>query len=681
VKFDRIVRARSTAAAVAAAFSAFLLFGLGAHRAEAKAGEDGVFVMGIDGMDPVILSRMIEEGKMPNFAGLAKEGSFQSLGTSNPPQSPVAWSNFVTGMNPGGHGIFDFMHRDTETYAPISSATAVVEDDVVALRLFGYVIPISGGEMSNNRGGTPFWDVLRDDGVDVEVYRIPGNYPTPPSEAKVLSGMGVTDLRGGYGTYTLYTDTLVGKNDPKGDVQVVTVRDLDLDGTPDTASGVLRGPPDQLRLEPGQIPKESQYLSQSVTIHVDPETNTAVVDVAGTPVVIEQGEWSDWVEVTWDMAPLGMMPVTGTVRFYARELRPSLQVYASPVNIAPSAPLAPVTSPDDFIESLYGELGSFYTQGMPEEVDALKDGIFDDDDYAKQVKLVQDDTLAMLDLALGRFEKGDTTFVYFSDIDLQCHMLWRHGDPKHPGAPPHPAFEPKSAEAHRYDVEGYYRDVDAALGKIRSRLPEGTLLMVMSDHGFQPFSRDFHLNAWLRDNGYLAMKEGKRTGYTVTGDVDWSKTRAFGIGFNGLYLNQKDRESEGIVDPKDAGALMDEIARNLEDYRDPKTGDHVVLEAFRSKDVYSGERVSEAPDMLIGYDRGYGASDESALGEITEGIIADNESRWSGNHLMAPQVVPGVLLINRKLSRDGHDLTDLTATLLSHYGIRRLPDMTGEPIL
>jgi len=681
VRFDRIVRARFAAAAVATALSVGLLLGLGADRAEAKPGEDGIFVMGIDGMDPVILSRLIEEGKMPNFAKLAKEGTFQSLGTSNPPQSPVAWSNFVTGMNPGGHGIFDFMHRDTETYAPISSATAVADDDVVALRLFGFVIPISGGDMSNNRGGTPFWDVLRDAGVDVEVYRIPGNYPTPPSEAKVLSGMGVTDLRGGYGTYTLYTDGLVGDDDPKGDVQVVTVRDLDLDGTPDTASGVLRGPPDQLRLEPGQIPKKSQYLSQSVTIHVDPETNTAVIDVAGTPVVIEQGEWSDWVEVTWDMAPLGMMPVTGTVRFYAKELRPSLQLYASPVNIAPSSPLAPVTSPDDFIESLYGELGSFYTQGMPEEVDALKDRIFDDDDYAKQVKLVQDDTLAMLDLALGRFEEGDTTFVYFSDIDLQCHMLWRHGDPKHLGAPPHPAFEPKSAEAHRYDVEGYYRDVDAALGKIRARLPEGTLLMAMSDHGFQPFSRDFHLNAWLRDTGYLVMKEGKRTGYTVTGDVDWSKTRAFGIGFNGLYLNQKGRESEGIVDPKDAGALMDEIARKLEDYRDPKTGDRVVLEAFRSKDVYSGERVAEAPDMLIGYDRGYGASDESTLGEITEGVIADNESRWSGSHLMAPQVVPGVLLINRKLSREGHDLTDLTATLLSHYGIRNLPDMTGEPIL
>lgn len=659
----------------------FLLGPVTPEPARAAAARDGVFIMGIDGVDPMILSRLIGEGKMPNFEKLAKEGSFQSLGTSNPPQSPVAWSNFVTGMNPGGHGIFDFMHRDTETYAPISSATAVTDDDVLALRLFGYVIPISGGELDNNRGGTPFWDVLREGGVDVEVYRIPGNYPTPPSEAKVLSGMGVTDLRGGYGTYTLYTNTLVGEDDPKGDVQVVKMRDLDLDGVPDTANGVLRGPPDQLRLEPGQVPKEGQYLTQSVTIHVDPETDTAVVEVGGEIQVIEQGEWSDWVEVTWDMAPLGMMPVTGAVRFYAKELRPSLQVYASPVNIAASAPLAPVTSPDDFIESLYGELGSFYTQGMPEEVDALKDGIFDDDDYAKQVRLVQDDTLNMLDMALGRFEKGDATFVYFSDIDLQCHMLWRHGDPKYPGAAPHPAFEAESAASHKLDVEHYYQDVDAALGKIRARLPEDTLLMVMSDHGFQPFSRDFHLNAWLRDNGYLVMKEGKRTGYTVTGDVDWSKTRAYGIGFNGLYLNQKGRESQGIVDPKGADALMAEIGAKLEAYRDPKNGAQVVLEAFRSKDVYTGDRVSEAPDMLIGYDRGYGASDESTLGEVTEGVIADNHSRWSGNHLMAPQVVPGILLINRKLSGDGHDLTDLTATLLSHYGIEKLPEMTGEPIL
>ena len=651
------------------------------RAADAASGGGGVFVMGIDGMDPSILRRLIDEGKMPNFAKLAEEGTFQSLGTSNPPQSPVAWSNFVTGMNPGGHGIFDFMHRDTKTYAPISSATAAADDDVVAVRLFGFVIPISGGDLENNRGGTPWWDVLKEHGVDIEVYRIPGNYPTPASDAKVLGGMGVTDLRGGYGTYTLYTDAKVESEDPKGDVQVVTVRDLDLDGTPDTVNAVLRGPPDQLRLEPGQVPKTSEYLTAGVTVHLDPDTDTAAIEVGGQRAVLRQGEWSDWLEVTWDMAPMGLMPVAGTVRFYAKELRPRFQVYASPVNISAGSPLAPITSPDDFVESLYGHLGHFYTQGMPEEVDALKDGIFDEADYQKQVRLVQQDTMTMLELALDRFEPGDATFVYFSDIDLQCHMLWRHGDPKHAQAPPHPAHDAEAARGHELDIEGYYRDVDAALGRIRARLPADTLLMVMSDHGFQPFSRDFHLNAWLRDAGYLVMKDGKRTGYTVTGDVDWSKTRAFGLGFNGLYVNQKGRESEGIVDPADADALMDEISRALEAYRDPKTGAQVVLKAFRAADVYSGPRIPEGPDVLVGYDREYGASDETTLGEITEAVIEDNDSRWSGSHLMAPEVVPGVLLMNRKLARDGHDLTDLTATLLSHYGIATLPGMTGEPVL
>ena len=97
--------------------------------------------------------------------------------------------------------------------------------------------------------------------------------------------------------------------------------------------------------------------------------------------------------------------------------------------------------------------------------------------------------------------------------------------------------------------------------------------------------------------------------------------------------------------------------------------------------MYRGPRSAEGPDMVVGYNSGYGCSDESTLGEITETTIEDNESRWSGSHLMAPEVVPGILVINRKLSGGGHDLTDLTATLLSHYGIEKLPEMTGEPIL
>ena len=664
---------------LASACAAVLACALSSHAR--SAGDSGVFIMGVDGMDPVILSRLMKEGKMPNFKKLAREGTFQSLATSNPPQSPVAWSNFVTGMNPGGHGIFDFMHRNPATYTPVSSATRASEEEGSALHLFGYVIPLSGSDPENNRGGTPWWDALVEHGVDVEVFRIPGNFPTPPSKAKVLDGMGTIDLRGGFGTYTLYTDTEVEKDKPKGDIQYVTVHDLDLDGTPETATGTLRGPPDQFHLEPGQIPGDSDYITLGLTIHIDEASDTAVVDVGGNRALIKHGEWSDWIEVSFDLLPMGMMPVSGTVRFYAKQLHPQLQLYASPVNLSPASPFLPLTSPDDFVEEIFDAVGFFYTQGMPEEQEALKDGVFDDDDYLKQVRLVQDDTRKMVDLAISRFEPGDTTFVYFSDIDLQSHMLWRHGDPKYPNAPQHPAFDPTSARGHTHDIENFYRDVDTALGDIRKRLPQNTLLIVMSDHGFQPFTRDVHLNAWLREHGYLVMKSGKTTGYTIGDDVDWSKTRAYGIGFNGLYLNLKGREAQGIVDTSNADALIREISRGLESFSDPASGERVVLRVDRNTEIYTGPRVADAPDMLVGYNRGYGCSDESALGEITEEVLGDNMSRWSGSHLMAPEVVPGILVLNRKLPRDGHDLTDLTATLLSHYGIQPLPGMTGEPIL
>jgi hypothetical protein len=522
--------------------------------------------------------------------------------------------------------------------------------------------------------------VLKGHGVDVEVYRIPGNFPTPPSAARVLGGMGTVDVRGGFGTYTLYTDRPVDKDDPNGDIELVRVQDLDLDGAPETVRGVLRGPPDQFHLEPGQVPGKSDYLTLGVTIYLGADRAAAVVEVGGRRALLREGEWSDWLEIAFDALPMGLAPVEGAVRFYAKELAPGFQVYASPVNMSPASPAMPLSSPDDFSVELFESLGFFYTQGMPEETDALKDGVFDDDDYLKQVALVQGDNRRMVSLALDRFESGDATFVYLSDIDLQCHMLWRHGDPKHPGAPPHPAHDPAIAPRHAHDIERFYRDVDRELGEIRRRLPPDTLLLVMSDHGFQPYTRKLHLNAWLRDQGYLTLRDGKRTGHIVAGDVDWSRTRAYGLGFNGLYLNVAGREGQGIVAAAEAEPLAAEISSRLEALRDPENGKRVVLRVDRSADVYSSQRRAEGPDLVVGYDVGYGASDESTLGEITEHVLVDNESRWSGNHLMSPDVVPGVLLVNRKLTGSGYELTDVTATLLAHYGLDAPSGMVGRSI-
>jgi hypothetical protein len=428
----------------------------------------GVFVLGVDGMDPQILRRLMDEGKMPAFAKLAAAGSFQPLGTSTPPQSPVAWSTFVTGLDPGGHGIFDFVHRDPKTYTPISSATPPPAEPGRTLELFGYYLPIGGSAPTNNRGGVPFWDSLHAAGVDVEVYRMPGAYPPTASSAKVLSGMGTVDMRGGYGVYTWFTDRPVPRQrELKGDIQLVSVQDDDLDGVPDTVRRTLKGPPDLFHLPPGKSPEANDYLATPVTIRLDPQAAVALVEVGDARAVLKQGEWSDWLEVKFHPLPGGVMSLTGMVRFYAKELRPGFQVYASPVNIAPEAPAQTISTPSRFAPDLASFLGPFYTQGMPEETNALKDRMFSDDDYVSQVALVQHDEHAMLDLALHCFARGDMTFMYLSDIDLQCHMLWRHKDPKYPDAPPHPAYDAEAARAHADDIEGYYRRVDGLSARSR----------------------------------------------------------------------------------------------------------------------------------------------------------------------------------------------------------------------
>jgi predicted AlkP superfamily phosphohydrolase/phosphomutase len=639
----------------------------------------GLFVLGVDGLDPVILDRLMAEGRAPHFAELAREG-YQRLGTSNPPQSPVAWSNFVTGRDPGGHGVYDFVHRDPATYLPISSATPPIEDPGGALEFFGWVIPLSTPEIVNTRSGTPWWDVLVAHGIDTEVYRIPGNYPVPESRAKVLAGMGTVDMRGGYGTYTLLANRPVEAEDPKGDIQGVSVQDFDLDGTPDTVEATLKGPPDLFHLRPGQIPGPGDYLTTRLTVHLDPDSDTALVQAGSEAALLQEGEWSDWIEVEFDALPFGLMKLHGAVRFFALELRPEFKLYASAVNLSAASPPQTFTSPEDWVEQLYAALGQFYTLGMPEETGALRDGVFSDANYMKQVALVQKDSRAMLELALDRFEPGDATFVYLSDIDLQCHMLWRHADPKYPGMA-HPARDPEIAPAHADDIERLYQDVDAALGHVRERLPEATRLIVMSDHGFQPYTRKFHLNAWLREHGYLVLKDGKRTGRVGLDDVDWSRSRAYGIGFNGLYLNLADRESRGSVRAEDAQALLREIGAALEAERDPENGEPVVLRAYLASEVFHGERIAEAPDLVVGYNQGYAGSDPSTLGEITEAVLEDNTSRWSGNHLIDPRLVPGVLLMNGPIAAGEHDLTDVTVSILDYYGLPPAPGMVGTSFL
>jgi len=165
-------------------------------------------------------------------------------------------------------------------------------------------------------------------------------------------------------------------------------------------------------------------------------------------------------------------------------------------------------------------------------------------------------------------------------------------------------------------------------------------------------------------------------------NVDWKNTRAYATGFNLLYLNLKGREKEGTVVPGDEqNRLIEELKASLLALRDPVSGDRVVARVDRGTEVYAAVPGREVPDLIVGYNTGYRASWETALGKFPRGILRDNVEKWSGDHLIASDLVPGVLLSNRKIRLEQPSLLDVAPTILGEFGISQPPTMKGKRLL
>ncbi len=644
-------------------------------------------VLGIDGMDPDILRDVVaaHPDRMPNFARLiAEAGGVLDLGTSNPPQSPVAWSNFITGRNPGGHGIFDFIHRDVTSYTPLPGTVTAGHAGAISLPGRWKFPTQDGGD--SNRSGKAFWTMLGEAGVPADVWRMPINFPVEPSAGGVsFPGMMTPAVDSAYGEPSLYsTDPPIERLDDEKVIQI-TVR-----------NGVVR----THLLGPNNSFEDGDPRTRTpLNIYVDEDAGAVVVDVAGVSMVLEPGEWSEFVPVSFSMLPMGLMDMNGIVRFYLRSISPELELYASPVNVDPTAPINPVSLPEEAATELAEGIGLYYTQGMAEDVNALKKLMLTDAEFMQQAQLVYDERGRMLDFALDKYmakEDGGFLFFYYSTVDLCCHMMWRHSDPEHPFYDEVIASQDSSQWSSREGstwkdvVADLYMKMDPILGRIRSRVGEDTPIMVMSDHGFAAYRRKFSLNTWLLDNGYLVLKEGverelpsdhkEHKAVNIFVDVDWTKTQAYGMGFNGLYLNRVGREAQGIVDEGQAAALLAEIKSKLEALQDDGTA--VVLSADLATEIYAGERLDEAPDILVGYNRGYGNSDEASLGRVTASVLSDNVGgTFNGSHLMDPSVVRGTLLTNRPVRIDDPRLEDLTVEILGFYDVQPDDSMKGRPVL
>jgi predicted AlkP superfamily phosphohydrolase/phosphomutase len=669
-----------------------------------------VVVLGIDGLDPEILAETIRlfPERTRNFQALIAQGGLNSLGTSIPPQSPVAWSNFITGRNPGGHGVFDFIHRDPMTRALIPGTVKM--SHASQIDLWGsWKFPL-GGDSDSNRTGESFWVTLAKHGVPADIWRMPANFPVEPAKGLSFPGMMTPTLDSAYGSYTIFSsDPPVERQKSGGKYEQVSAFE-----------GVIRtkidGPPNSFK-------RGDPSASADLLFYVDEKSNAVAIEAGEEVIILQPGQWSDFMTLEFELLPAGMMNMTGIVRFYLRSISPEFELYASPVNIDPVSPVMRVSEPESASADLSHAIGLYYTQGMAEEVNALKDEALDDEEFMQQTKLVYDQRVRMMDYALDRYleKAGGLFFFYFSTIDLDCHMMWRFHDEQHPQHNKIAALAEKDSSKWSGRPGSRWKEViydlyllmDPVVGRMRERVGEDARIVVMSDHGFAPWRRKFSLNRWLHDEGYLVLKEGQEperaksdpaytqvllsqlelpSGGWISGPVDWTKTRAYGVGFNGLYLNLAGRELDnpgtpeeneaGIVKPgAEADALLVELKTKLEALRDVD-GTRVVLTADLTRDVYKGERLAEAPEIQVGYNAGYGNSDASSTGRIPHEVLSDNDGgTFNGNHLMAAEVVAGILLTNGKVRPGAHALEDLTVEILRQYGIEPGRGQDGHSVL
>ncbi len=628
-----------------------------------------VIIIGIDGMDPILSKRLMDAGKLPNFDRLRKQGGFSVLGTSIPPQSPVAWANFINGAGPGSHGIFDFIHRYPEKqclpfFAMADTVAGAGYWEIGDYKLQLPVWPFNHKPPQTilNRQGTPFWDYLDQAGIYSTFYDLPSNYPPSPSKYghhRCLAGMGTPDLLGTYGTYQHFAEDgpLRTKDEGGGKRSMLFFEN-------ETAHGKIIGPPNTFLVEP-------EDTAVDFTVHRDTDANAALIEIQKHRILLKEGQWSHWVRLDFNFAYPGPNEhVSGICRFYLQEVSPNFRLYVSPINSDPSDSHLKVTEPPEFIKETSDRLGLFYTTGFQEDHKALSNKVFSDEEYCTQATYVLAERLNLLDYALKDFDDG-LLFFYFSSTDLQSHMFWWDSNLEHPARS---APDAKKYFGHIHDL---YAKLDSVVGRILDRYGDKAAIFVMSDHGFANFKWQFNVNTWLRDNGYLSPPDATN----VLADVDWYNTKAYGLGINGLYINLRGRERDGVVEPGDEyNALCDELVTKLEAVRDEK-GRKVIRQVHRADKAYSGAAVNFAPDLIIGYARDFRASWDTCLGGMGGKILYPNDSAWSADHCADVLEVPGVLFCNKPIAAASPALIDMAPTVLTEFGLDIPPSIVGKSVL
>jgi len=415
--------------------------------------------------------------------------------------------------------------------------------------------------------------------------------------------------------------------------------------------------------------KKTRIAKVPLFIHLDNEKKRIVLQIQGRDYDVKQGDWSPWVRVKFDVGLF--RHVYGLCKFYLQEVKPTFSLYLTPIQVDPEAPCFPISQPETYAAELAGQIGAYCTLGIPEDTKALTEHHLSEKAFLEMCDEIVKEQEEMLWYELERFKQGLLALVFFTTDRIQ-HIFWATRDPEHP------AFNKAYARQYGKVITEYYRRMDMVLGKLLKHVDDRTLLIICSDHGFTSFRRAVHLNTWLDENGFMTLKQRPIPSDTEGGPlfqyVDWKRTKAYALGLGGIYINLKGREGQGIVTQKEYPKLINAIRKKLVDFQDPDTGKPVVRAVYPRTAIYNGEFSEQAPDLVVGFNKGYRMSWQTAIGGRPYGLIEDNLQKWTGDHCVDPELVPGILFMNHKILMKSPRVIDIAPTVLKYFGLSTAMD-------
>ena len=495
-------------------------------------------------------------------------------------------------------------------------------------------------------------------------------YAFPPddlsSRGHQLSGLGTPDILGTNSTFFFFGDDLDQEKPVKS---VAGGRLMKLDVRHGKARAELEGPRDPSSEEPS-------YLALPIDFTLDSAHNRITIGVGGEEVTVGEGQWTPWIRISFRVSPF--YKIQGICRFYVLEAGPGIRVYGSPLNYDPYHPIVPLSSPEGYAGKIADEIGLYKTVGWEHDTSALNSEMIDEKAFLEDAASVEGQREEML---LGALDAKDWDLLLFvsTGTDRISHMFFRLTDP---GSP---RYDASLAHAYGDAIEKAYIRMDQTVGKVLERLPEGAMLVILSDHGFQSFNWGFHTNSWLVRNGYMTLRpgpgspEGRFSDKDFFQDVDWSRTKAYALGTGQVYLNIEGRERDGIVPAEEAASVAAEIARAMKSFRDPETGETPLREVYLGNDIFPGADPLERPDLQLAFRGGWRTSWATMLGGIPEALTEPNAKKWSGDHAASDVAdTSGILLVNQRLNLDDPRIVDLAPTILHHYEIAPPTDMDGH---